>query len=116
MYYGRHAVLLGICFLNWSNWTRFGSLSLYRPFAIRCSGQCSLIHTLDIPRAGYGMGDSHSAEALQCLAYICQKRNNIYAGNGREVHLPRVPNVKVDGYCAGIREVFEYLWCFWPPK
>jgi len=30
-----------------------------------------------------------------------------HAGNGREVHLPGVPNVKVEGYCAETREVFE---------
>ena len=32
---------------------------------------------------------------------IPRTRNNvIHAGNGREVNLPRVPNLKVDGYCA----------------
>jgi len=67
-----------------------------------------------IPRAGYRMGDRQSVEALQWLAYIGRNRNNItHAGNGREVNLPRVPNVKVDGYCAETREVFEYLGCFW---
>jgi G:T-mismatch repair DNA endonuclease (very short patch repair protein) len=37
----------------------------------------------------------------------------IHAGNGREVHLAGVPNVKVDGYCEDTNEVFEYLGCFW---
>ena len=60
------------------------------------------------------MGDRQSFEALQCLAYIGRTRNNItHAGNGREVHLPGVPNVKVDGYYVETREVFEYLGCFW---
>jgi hypothetical protein len=36
-----------------------------------------------------------------------------HAGNGREVCLDRVPNLKVDGYCAETGEVFEYLGCFW---
>ena len=27
--------------------------------------------------------------------------------------MPRVPNVKVDGYCEETNEVFEYLGCFW---
>lgn len=36
-----------------------------------------------------------------------------HSGNGRELHLPGLPNVKVDGYCAETREVFEYLGCFW---
>ena len=45
-------------------------------------------------------------EALQWLAYICRTKKNITrAGNGREVHLPRVTNVKGDGY--GTREVFQ---------
>ena len=35
------------------------------------------------------------------------------SGNGREVHLPRVPNVKVDGYSPKTQEVFEYLGCYW---
>jgi len=66
-----------------------------------------------IPRAGYRMGDRQSVEALQWLAYIGPTRNNItHAGNGREIHLPRVPNVKVDGYCAETREVLEYVGCF----
>ena len=66
-----------------------------------------------IPRAGYRMGDRQSVEALQWLAFISRKRNNItHARNGSEVHLPGVPNVKVDGFCAETREVFEYLGCF----
>ena len=63
-----------------------------------------------IPRGGYRMGYRQSVEALQWLAYIGQSRSNIvHAGNGREVHLDRVPNVKVDGYCRETNEVFEYL-------
>jgi len=30
-----------------------------------------------------------------------------------EVRLPAIFSVKVDGYCAETREVFEYLGCFW---
>ena len=57
-----------------------------------------------IPRAGYRMGDRQSFEARQWLTYICRTRNNIsHAGNGREVHLPGVHNVKVDSYCAETR-------------
>jgi len=37
----------------------------------------------------------------------------IHAGNGREVHLPRVPNVKVDCYSTNTQEVFEYFGCYW---
>ena len=59
------------------------------------------------------MGDRQSVEALQWLAYIGQSRNNIvHAGNGREVHLNRIPNMKVDGYCRETNEVFEFLECF----
>ena len=66
-----------------------------------------------IPRAGYRIGDRQSVEALQWLAYIGRTKNNItHAGNGREVHLPGVPNVKFDGYCVLTTEVFENLWCF----
>ena len=66
-----------------------------------------------IPRAGYRIGDRHSVEALQWLAYIGRTKNNItHAGNGREVHLPGISSVKVDGYCAETREIFEYLGCF----
>ena len=40
------------------------------------------------------MGDRQSVEALQWLAYIAQTRDDIiHGGNGREVHLPGVPNV-----------------------
>ena len=66
-----------------------------------------------IPRS-YRMGDRQSAEDFQCLAYIGWKRDDeIHAGNGREVHLPGVPNVKVDGYSPKTQEVFEYLRCSW---
>jgi hypothetical protein len=66
------------------------------------------------PERGYRMGDHQSVEALQRIAYIGRTRNDVtHAGNGREVHLPVVPNVKADGYCAETREVFEYLGCFW---
>ena len=66
-----------------------------------------------IPKAVYRMGNRQSVEALQWLAYNGQTRKNItHAGYGREVNFPSVPNVKVDGYCAETREVFEYLGCF----
>ena len=59
------------------------------------------------------MGDRQSVEALQWLVYIGLTRNNIvHAGNGREVHLDRVPHVKVDGNCRETNEIFEYLGCF----
>jgi hypothetical protein len=67
-----------------------------------------------IPRGDYRMGDRQSVEALQLLAYIGGKRNNVtHAGNWMEVHLSGVPNVKFDGYCKEANEVFEYLGCFW---
>jgi len=60
------------------------------------------------------MGDRPFFEALQWLAYIGRTRNNVtHAGNGREVHLPGVPNVKVEWYCQETNEIFEYLGCFW---
>jgi len=65
-----------------------------------------------IPRAGYRIGDRQSI-GLQLLAYMGRTRKIIHAGNGREMHLPGVPNVKVDGYCQETDEVFEYLGCFW---
>jgi hypothetical protein len=52
-----------------------------------------------IPRAGYRMVDKQSIEGLKWLAYIGRDENSIHVGNGREVHLAGVPNVKVDGYC-----------------
>ena len=36
----------------------------------------------------------------------------IHAGNGREVHLPGVRDLKLDGYSPKTREVFEYLGCY----
>ena len=66
-----------------------------------------------IPSAGYRRGDRQSLQALQWLAYIGRSRNNItHAGNGRDVHLFGVPNVKIDRYCAEKNEIFEYLGCF----
>ena len=45
------------------------------------------------------MGDRQTFGALQWLAYICLTRNNVtHAGNGREVHFPAVPYVKIHGY------------------
>ena len=67
-----------------------------------------------IPRGGYCMGDRQSVEAIQWLAYIGQTRDDvIHAGNGRKVHLPRVRNVKVNGYSPQTQEVFEYFGCYW---
>jgi len=52
------------------------------------------------------MRDHQSVEALQLLAYIAWTHNNVTrAGNGREVHLAGVPNVKVDGYSAETNDV-----------
>jgi hypothetical protein len=66
------------------------------------------------PERGLPYGDRQSVYNLQWLAYIGRTRNNIvHAGNGREVHLAGVPNVKVVGYCAETNEVFEYIGCFW---
>jgi len=65
-----------------------------------------------IPRAGCRMGERQSIEGLQWLSYIGRTRKIINAGNGREVHLAGVHNVKVDGYCRETNEVFEYLGCF----
>jgi len=66
-----------------------------------------------IPRAGYRMGDRQSIEGLQWLAYMGRTSKIIHSGNGREMPLPGVPNVKVDGYCQETKDVFEYLGCFW---
>ena len=66
-----------------------------------------------IPRRGYRMGDRQCVEALQWLAYIGRSRNIPHAGNGREVRLDGVHNVKFDGYCEETNEVFEYLGWFW---
>jgi hypothetical protein len=48
--------------------------------------------------AGYRMGDRQSIERLQWLANMVRTRK-IHTGNGREMRLDRVPNVKVDRYC-----------------
>jgi len=48
-----------------------------------------------IPRAGYRMGDRQSIEGLQWLACMGRALKIIHAGNGREMHLPGVPNIKV---------------------
>ena len=68
-----------------------------------------------IPRGGYRLGDRQSIEAFQWLAYIGQTRDDvIHAGIGREMHLPRVPNVKFDGYSPNTQEVFELLLAWMP--
>jgi hypothetical protein len=60
------------------------------------------------------MGDHQSAETLQGLDYIGRTRDNLtHAGNGREVRLAGLPNLKVDGYCADTKDVFEYLAYLW---
>jgi hypothetical protein len=50
-----------------------------------------------IARAGYRMGDRQSTEALKWLASIEGNKKINHAGNGREVHLKRVPGIKVGG-------------------
>jgi hypothetical protein len=45
------------------------------------------------------MGDRQSIDGLQWLAYMERNRKIIHAGNGREMHLTGVPNIKVDGNC-----------------
>ena len=66
-----------------------------------------------ISRGGYRLRDYQSIEALQRLAFIGRTRNNVpHAGNGRNVHLTGLPNLKVDGYCEGTNEVFNYLGYF----
>ena len=60
------------------------------------------------------MGDRQSVEVLQWLPYMGRTRINVtHAGNGREVHLLRLRNVKVDGYFEETNDVFEYVGCFW---
>jgi len=50
------------------------------------------------------MGDRQSVEDLQWLAYVGHTKDDIiHAGNGREIHLPCVPNVKVDRYSPKTR-------------
>ena len=66
-----------------------------------------------IPRGGYRTGDLQSIEPLQWFAYIGQTRSNVtHDGNGREVHLSALHNLKVDGYCAETNEVFKYPGLF----
>jgi hypothetical protein len=65
------------------------------------------------PESGVSHEDKQSIKGLKWLAYIGRNKNIIHAGNGREVHLAGVPNVKVGGYCKDTNEVFEYLGCFW---
>jgi hypothetical protein len=60
-----------------------------------------------IPRGGYRLGDRQSAEPLQ---WTGRTRDDItHAGNGREVHLAGLPNLKVDGFSAKTNEVFS-IW------
>ena len=59
------------------------------------------------------MGDRRSLQALQWLAYIGRTRNIYHVGNGREIRLAGLPNVKVDWFCEETNEVFEYIGCFW---
>jgi hypothetical protein len=50
------------------------------------------------------MRDRQAFEALQRLEYIGRTRNNVtHAGNGREVHLPKLKCI------FQTNEVFEYL-------
>ena len=52
------------------------------------------------------MGVRQSVEALQWMPYIGRACSNLtHADNGREVHLPGVPNMKIDGYCQETNEV-----------
>jgi len=66
------------------------------------------------PEKGLPYVASQSVEALKWLAYIGRPRNIVsHAGNGREVRLTGVPNVKFSGYCEETNDVFEYPGCIW---
>ena len=53
--------------------------------------------SVDIPRGGYRIEVRQSVQALEWLPYIGRTRNNVtHAGNGRKVHLPGAPNLKVN--------------------
>ena len=59
------------------------------------------------------MRDHLYVEVLQWLAYIVRITDDvIHVGNGREVHLPVVLNVKFDLYSAKTQDVFDYPVCF----
>jgi len=64
------------------------------------------------PESQLPYGDHQSTEDLQWLAYKGRTRKIIHPGNGREVHLAGIHNIKFDGYCQETNKVFEYLGCF----
>jgi len=63
-----------------------------------------------------GCTEWESASLLKPFNVWCtlvEQETDSHDGNGREVNLPGVKNVKVDGNCEERKEVFEYLGCFW---
>jgi hypothetical protein len=77
MYWGRHAVHLG----NYFKFGQNGPLSTGHHYIVHLqqsvSDNVSENRHCIITRAGFRMGDRHSIEALQWLAYISRRRNNI---------------------------------------
>ncbi len=66
-----------------------------------------------IPTGGYS-GNVNYSKALMWLVYReqtegCRVR---YERNGREYRLPELPHLRVDGFCAETRMVYEFCGCY----
>ncbi|KAJ8912222.1 hypothetical protein NQ315_009046 [Exocentrus adspersus] len=63
-----------------------------------------------IPKGGYRCGDNQSKIAIQWLVWMEKERdiNIVCAAKQQEA---RVAGVKVDGYCAETKQVFEFHGC-----
>jgi hypothetical protein len=68
-----------------------------------------------IPTGGYTNSSPQSKKALMWLAYREQidGRTIQHGRNGRECRLSELPHLKVDGYCAETRTVYELSGCYW---
>ncbi len=55
----------------------------------------------------------HSIETHQWLAYIVRAIKKVtHDGNRREVHLAKLPSLKVGRNCEEANEIFEFISCF----
>ena len=68
-----------------------------------------------IPSGGYSCNNKYSKKGLKWLVHMEQTDGcrTMHAINARKYTLPELPHFSVDGYCAKIRMVYEFLGCFY---
>ncbi|GFG39806.1 hypothetical protein Cfor_10581 [Coptotermes formosanus] len=90
------------------------NLVCIQQFCVRCENQSDANEDY-VQCGGYTNSSPQSKKALMWLAYREQidGRTIQHGRNGRECRLSELPHLKVDGYCAETRTVYELSGCYW---